>query len=251
MSGYYPLYIGAAYPASSGGLTITELDGSPSEVCTTLVFPTGSVTIAAGVATLIVANSSHVHGNISNGGAIGSTANLPIITTSGGVLTVGTMTGTGTIIVASVSPDLTGNPTATTQATTDNSTRIATTAFVKSRITALASLKIDTTTTGAKALMYRVPFACTIVGWEIVSATGVSGSVVIDIWKDTYANYPPVVADSITGSAKPTISSAIKAQSTTLTGWTTSLAAGDYVEVYVDSVATITNVTLTLLITVT
>ena len=76
-----------------------------------------------------------------------------------------------------------------------------------------------------------------------------SGSVVIDIWKDTYANYPPVVGATITGSAKPTITTATKAQSTTLTGWTTSLAAGDYLEVNVDSVATITNVTLTLTVT--
>jgi hypothetical protein len=33
---------------------------------------------------------SHTHGNISNGGAIGSTANLPLITTTSGVITTGT-----------------------------------------------------------------------------------------------------------------------------------------------------------------
>jgi phage-related tail fiber protein len=33
--------------------------------------------------------TSHIHGNITNAGAIGSTANLPIITTTSGVLTVG------------------------------------------------------------------------------------------------------------------------------------------------------------------
>ena len=37
---------------------------------------------------------SHVHGNISNAGAIGTTANLPIITTTSGVLTAGAF-GTG------------------------------------------------------------------------------------------------------------------------------------------------------------
>jgi len=37
---------------------------------------------------------SHTHGNITNAGAIGSTANLPIITTTSGVLTVGSF-GTG------------------------------------------------------------------------------------------------------------------------------------------------------------
>ena len=34
--------------------------------------------------------TSHVHGNITNGGAIGSTANLPLITTTSGVVTTGT-----------------------------------------------------------------------------------------------------------------------------------------------------------------
>lgn len=38
--------------------------------------------------------TSHVHGNITNAGAIGSTTNLPIITTTGGVLTTGSF-GTG------------------------------------------------------------------------------------------------------------------------------------------------------------
>ncbi|KKN85536.1 hypothetical protein LCGC14_0278590 [marine sediment metagenome] len=42
----------------------------------------------------LYANLSHVHGNISNVGAIGSTINLPIITTTSGVLTVGSF-GTG------------------------------------------------------------------------------------------------------------------------------------------------------------
>jgi hypothetical protein len=38
--------------------------------------------------------TSHTHGNITNAGAIGSTANLPVITTTSGVLTVGAF-GTG------------------------------------------------------------------------------------------------------------------------------------------------------------
>ena len=42
----------------------------------------------------LYANLSHTHGNITNAGAIGSTTNLPIITTTSGVLTVGSF-GTG------------------------------------------------------------------------------------------------------------------------------------------------------------
>lgn len=102
-------------------------------------------------------------------------------------------------------------------------------------------------TTGVKGFV-QIPFACTITGWTLLSTdpTIISGSVVMDIWKDTYANYPPTVADTITASAKPTISSAIKGQSSTLTGWTTSIAAGDILGFNVDSVSALKKVTLSL-----
>jgi hypothetical protein len=73
-----------------------------------------------------------------------------------------------------------------------------------------------------------------------------SGSIVIDIWKDSYANFPPTVADTITASAKPTISSTTKSQDTTLTGWTTAFSAGDIYRLNVDSVTSITRVTLSI-----
>lgn len=101
----------------------------------------------------------------------------------------------------------------------------------------------QTITTGIK-LDVVVPFACTITGWTLLADQ--SGSIVVDIWKDTYANYPPTIADVITASAKPTISTATKAQSSTLTGWTTSISAGDVLRINVNSVTTITRVTLIL-----
>jgi hypothetical protein len=73
-----------------------------------------------------------------------------------------------------------------------------------------------------------------------------SGSIVIDIWKDTYANFPPTGADSITASAKPTISTASKSQDATLTGWTTVVSAGDVLRFNVDSVTSLQRVTLAL-----
>jgi len=94
---------------------------------------------------------------------------------------------------------------------------------------------------------WRVPYACTIDSWDLVADQ--SGSIVIDVWKDTYANYPPVDADSITASAPPTLTSVIKDQDATLTGWTTSLAEGDYLAVNVDSITTVEKATLTLVVT--
>lgn len=90
----------------------------------------------------------------------------------------------------------------------------------------------------------QIPYACTIVSWTILC--DVSGSIVFDIWKDTYTNAAPTIADTITASAKPTVSSATKATSSTLTGWTTSVAAGDVIRFNVDSASTVTRATLAL-----
>lgn len=103
-------------------------------------------------------------------------------------------------------------------------------------------------TTGIKGDV-SVPVAGTITAVRMLADQ--SGSIVVDIWKDTYANYPPTVADTITASAKPTISTTTKSEDTTLTGWTTSVAAGDTMRFNVDSATTITRVTLQLTFVVT
>lgn len=55
---------------------------------------TGKPTNLAGYGITDAATSTHTHGNITNAGAIGSTANLPIITTTSGVLTTGSFGNT-------------------------------------------------------------------------------------------------------------------------------------------------------------
>jgi hypothetical protein len=98
-------------------------------------------------------------------------------------------------------------------------------------------------TTGLKGYL-EIPFGCTITKWTVLN--DVSGSITIDIWKDTYANYPPTVADTITGSAKPLTTTATKGQSSTLTGWTTSISSGDILAFNVDSVTSVTKATISL-----
>lgn len=99
-------------------------------------------------------------------------------------------------------------------------------------------------TTGTKGYV-ECPFAGTIVQATVLLDQ--SGSIVIDVWKDTYANYPPTDADSITAAAPPTVSApATKSQDATLTGWTTSIAAGDILGFNVDSITTATRATLIL-----
>jgi hypothetical protein len=103
-------------------------------------------------------------------------------------------------------------------------------------------------TTGVKGDLL-VPFGGTITKCTLLADQ--SGSIVVDIWKDTYTNYPATDADSIIGSGgtEPTISTATKSQDSTLTGWTTSISEDDILRFNVDSVTTIERVTVILEIT--
>ncbi len=90
----------------------------------------------------------------------------------------------------------------------------------------------------------RVPFDCVITGWSLLADQ--SGFCVIDIWKDTYANYPPDNSDSITNGNEPTLYDEDKEVDTTLTGWTLEIAAGETLIFNVDSADTVEQVTLNL-----
>jgi hypothetical protein len=90
----------------------------------------------------------------------------------------------------------------------------------------------------------QVPFACEVLGWTVLGT--ISGSIVVDVWRDTVANFPPTVGDSIAGSGKPTVSSATNATGDT-TGWSsTALVKNDILRFNVDSVTSFTQVTVSL-----
>lgn len=97
--------------------------------------------------------------------------------------------------------------------------------------------------TGVKGYL-EIPFNCTINRATLLADQ--SGSVVVDIFKAAYASFPPVVGNKITASAPPTISATTKSQDSTLTGWTTSITAGDVLGFNVNSATTITRATLSL-----
>jgi len=78
-----------------------------------------------------------------------------------------------------------------------------------------------------------VPKAITITGAYAFS--DVSTTTVVDVWKDTIANYPPTNDDSITASAPITITTATNSSDTTLTGWTTAIAALSVLVFNIDS----------------
>ena len=96
-------------------------------------------------------------------------------------------------------------------------------------------------TTGEKGHL-TIPQAGTITGWTLIADQ--IGSIVIDLWADSYANIPPTVADTITGTQKPTLSSVQNNQDLALGSWTTAVAKGDVWAYNVDSVTTVQRVYL-------
>ena len=98
-------------------------------------------------------------------------------------------------------------------------------------------------TTGVKG--YRqIPWNCTITGWVITG--DVSGDVVFTVKKSDYASFPTMT--TISGTEQPTLSASQKNENLTLTDWIISLTSGDIVEFSIDSVSTLTKVTLTILV---
>ncbi len=85
-----------------------------------------------------------------------------------------------------------------------------------------------------------IPYNGTITGWSIVS--DVAGSCVIDVWKAP--GTIPTVANTITGTEKPTLTAQQLNSDNTLTTWTTAVTAGDVIGFNLDSAATLTSVNL-------
>ena len=109
----------------------------------------------------------------------------------------------------------------------------------------------STISTGVKGYV-EIPFACTIT--EATLLADQSGSIVVDVWKCTYAQFDaggthPVSGDKITASAPPTISSDTKSQDSTLSGWTTAVSAGDILAFNVNSASAVQRATLSLKLT--
>lgn len=90
-----------------------------------------------------------------------------------------------------------------------------------------------------------VPFDCTITSW-VLQATE-EGDLEMDVWASPFVvNTPPTITDSIVASAPPTLSASQSAIDTTLTGWVTDIPSGTALRFNINSVATITHATLSL-----
>jgi len=91
---------------------------------------------------------------------------------------------------------------------------------------------------------YEVPYDCEIERVTLLASP--SGNIKIDIWKDTYDNFPPTVADTICSGNEPEIVSGVNYQDDTLSGWSIAINAGDILMYNVISCDVIERVTTSL-----
>src|ERR1035437_10276216 len=105
--------------------------------------------------------------------------------------------------------------------------------------------RVDVITAGLK-LAIPMLVGMDLTEWSIVADQ--SGSIQLDLWVDTEANWPPTIADTIVASDHPKITTATKANGTALTGWTKAFASGTkcYLYINVDSCTSIKQITFVL-----
>jgi hypothetical protein len=149
------------------------------------------------------------------------------------------------------SSNLKALPVATYPSLTELATVKGVTSSIQTQITANKKASFGISLIGGGAVIttgYKghitIPFTGTITGWNILST--LTGSIVVDTWKQVYGSYPPTVADTIWGGSKPTLSSQDKNQAT---GLSIAVTAGDIVAFNVDSATTVQLVQLDIFIT--
>jgi len=157
-------------------------------------------------------------------GATGVTGGL----TTDNLTVTGVITNTSTSVVTNLNADLLDGYTAS-QLTSDNMTGVVEVLTFKIVGDNATDGKIYA---GIKGDL-EVPYACTISRATVL--LDATDNMTVEIWKDTYANFPPTQADNITAAAPLTISATNKAQDSTLTGWTKDITAGDILRFYISS----------------
>jgi hypothetical protein len=168
---------------------------------------------------------------------------------------VSSKTGTGDTFVMNTSPEINeinlGHPSDTTITRISSGlvavggVNLIRAGDIKKNITWNVSGAGAAITTGGKDdSLITYPYAGTIVGWYITSKE--SATVTIDIWKN--ASSVPVNGDSITASAKVTLTAGQFNNGSTLTGWTTAIAAGDKFKIEVETNDNATDLKVTLII---
>jgi hypothetical protein len=112
----------------------------------------------------------------------------------------------------------------------------------------LVSVGSDKGSFGGGVGYITIPYSGTITGWQVIG--DISGNCVFDVWKSA-SGIIPTVANTITGTEKPTLIAQQINSDLALTTWTTSVTSGDIVAIVLDSASILSQAWLTVFITKT
>jgi len=104
----------------------------------------------------------------------------------------------------------------------------------------------STPSTGSKGF-FQIPFSCAVSSYSIIADQ--SGSAQFDVLWSTFAGLPNTV--SIVGSAPPTLTAAQSVEADTASWTPDTFNAGDVLEIRLSSVATVTRLTLSIVVIAT
>jgi len=99
---------------------------------------------------------------------------------------------------------------------------------------------------GAKGYV-NIPYDCIITSYFLFG--DVAGSILLDVQRVGYADFPPSIDDSICGSSRPKLESAQNASDEALMGWSTQLRQGDVLGFEILTVSGLKTVDISLLVT--
>jgi len=131
---------------------------------------------------------SNVSGGASAGTGTCTNQAVTAVTTGAPTCTTVTSAYVDASVAATASPALTGAPTAPTAATGDNSTKIATTAYVRGEIYGAWSCAVAGTTAVTQYCNWTVPAGITVTGFDLAASTAAAGCTtypVLQVWDGT------------------------------------------------------------------
>lgn len=192
--------------------------------------------------------------------SVGTVTSVAGAGTAFGLTLTGTVTGSGnitlggTLAVPIANITATGTPSATTYLRGDGTWATIATGGNSATIGTTIDGSGGTITVGVKGYV-KIPYACTITGWTVIASTATAGQVItLDIWKSS-AGIPTVadtIINTVAGGVKPFLSSGQQLRnSTSVTNWTTAVAANDYIGFNVDAATTVSWVILQIFVTKT
>jgi hypothetical protein len=224
-SGFYPLChdAGATRPAGTQILgRVLQASAGSTTVQMFFDMPGSNVSAAAAAGT-------------------GSCTNQAVTAVLGGGPTCSTITSAyvDSSIATSASPALTGTPTAPTASSGDNSTKIATTGYVRSEIYSAWSCPVAGTTAVTQYCNWTVPAGLTVTGFDLAASTAAAGCTtypVLQVWDGTagaeLGSYSTTFTTGtnfytqVTGSSNVTSGHQLRFKITTASAGCTTNAAG-------------------------